>query len=151
MKRFITLVLMVCLLLSGCAMGEKGRELRQIGRTLGVDLSAGTLERFEDSHGGFHGDGVTSAEVALAGLAEKLEEIPGWRPLPMTENAAKALERCGGAGGAAAEGFYYLYDRHGESEDPYDDSQLDRRYSWNFTIAVYDSRLGRLYYCEMDT
>ena len=48
-------------------------------------------------------------------------------------------------------GFYYLYDRHSDSRDPYDDSLLHQRYSWNFTAAVYDSGAGRLYYYEFDT
>lgn len=48
-------------------------------------------------------------------------------------------------------GFYYLYDRHSDSRDPYDDSLLHQRYSWNVTAAVYDSGAGRLYYYEFDT
>ena len=71
MKRFLTLMLLVLALLAGCGTGGgEGRELRRIGRALGVDVSGGTLARFEDSHGGFHGDGLTAAEVELDGLEE---------------------------------------------------------------------------------
>ena len=137
---------------TGCGIdGGEGWALRRIGRALGVDLSGGTLARFEDSHGGFHGDGLTAAEVELDGLEEGLADAPGWRPLPMTENAAQALQMFQEEGGAPEGGFYYLYDRHRQSQDPYDDSQLHQRFSWNFTLAVYDSGAGRLYYYEFDT
>ena len=85
LKRFLTLMLLVLALLAGCGIdGGEGWALRRIGRALGVDLSGGTLARFEDSHGGFHGDGLTAAEVELDGLEEGLADAPGWRPLPMT-------------------------------------------------------------------
>ncbi len=130
MKRFLTLILIFLAVIAGCGgLGgpREGKELRQIGRALDLDLSGGTLVRFEDDHGGFHGDGKTVAEVALDSLAEELEGAP------------------------VEEGFYYLCDRHSESVDPYDDSKLHERYSWNFTAAVYDSGSGRLYYYEFDT
>lgn len=155
MKRFLTfalIVLVVFYALSGCGkVSGEGRELSQIGRELGVDLFSGTLIRFEDSHGGFHGDGLTAAEVGLEGLAAGLADAPGWKPLPMSENAARAVGLCGDEGASIEEGFYFLYDRHSESKDPYDDTELCDRYSWNFTAAVYDSRQGRLYYYKLDT
>lgn len=154
MKRFLTLILIFLAVIAGCGgLGgpREGKELRQIGRALDLDLSGGTLLRFEDDHGGFHGDGKTVAEVALDSLAEELEGAPGWRPLPMTDSAARAVRLCGEGGAPVEEGFYYLCDRHSESVDPYDDSQLHERYSWNFTAAVYDSGSGRLYFYEFDT
>lgn len=154
MKRILTLVLIVLAVAAGCGGLDgprEGRELRQIGRALDLDLSAGTLVRFEDDHGGFHGDGKTVAEVALDGLEEELKGAPGWHPLPMTDSAAQAVRLCEEGGGQAEAGFYYLYDRHSGSADPYDDSEFHKRYSWNFTAAVYDSGSGRLYFYEFDT
>ena len=154
MKRFLILILILLAAAAGCGgLGgtREGKELQQIGRTLGLDLSAGTLVRFEDDHGGFHGDGLTAAEVELDGLEEELEGVPGWRTLPMTDSAAQAVRLCEAEGGQAEEGFYYLYDRHSESVDPYDDSELHERYSWNFTVAVYDSGSVLLYFYELDT
>ena len=101
MKRFLTLILIFLAVLAGCSgLGgpREGKELRQIGRALDLDLSGGTLVRFEDSHGGFHGDGKTVAEVALDSLVEELEGAPGWRPLPMTDSAARAVRLCGEGG-----------------------------------------------------
>ena len=49
------------------------------------------------------------------------------------------------------QGCYYFRDRHGESQDPTDESGLFNRGSWNFTLAIYDSQTGTLYYYELDT
>ena len=155
MKRFLTFVLLVFAVLNAIS-GWKGgsvadRNLIRTGKALGLDLSGGTLLHFEDSHGGFHNDGLTSAEIELDGLAEELTDAPGWRSLPMSGNAAQALSMCGVEGTTVSQGYYYLYDRHSESCDPYDDAELCGRYSWNFTMAVYDSGNGRLYFYALDT
>lgn len=154
MKRFLTFMaalLAVLYVLSGGGRSDEDRDLFRIGRALGLDLSAGTLLRIEDSHGGFHGDGLTSAEIELDGLSERLANAPGWRVLPMSQNAARAVGMFGAEGTAVKEGWYYLYDRHSESSDPYDDTNLCSRASWNFTAAIYDSQQGRLYFYKFDT
>lgn len=154
MKRFLTLCLIVFAViygLFGCGGGSgEGRELSRIGQALDLDLSGGTLIRFVDDHGGFHGDGLTAAEVEIGGLEETLAGTLGWRPLPASKHMAQALRLCGLEELPEA-GFCYLYDRHSDSRDPYDDAQLHQRYSWNFNAAVYDSGRGRLYFYRFDT
>lgn len=149
MRRFLTLCLLL-LLAAGCAAGRPPSQLKRIGRALDLDLSGGTVARFEDSHGGFLGDGLTAAEVDIGGLEEALSAAPGWRPLPPSENTARALQLCG-LEALPEEGYCYLYDRHSDSTDPYDDARLHQRGSWNFTAAVYDSGRGRLYFYRFDT
>lgn len=57
-----------------------------------------------------------------------------------------------GAGAAqATDGFWYVYDRHDECDDPYSDAALFGRYSINVTAAVYDRAAHTLYYFELDT
>lgn len=124
-----TILALFCALfcaLSACG-GENGaeQELRRVEDALDLDLSGGTLERFEDSHGGFHGDGLTAAEVTVEGLVEELANAGGWRPLPMSNSAAQAIRLC--------------------------EAQVYSRFSYNFTMAVYDSGNGRLYFYELDT
>lgn len=161
MKRFLTCFLLFAALLfcsvplcvyalPGCGEGNwEDQRMHRINEALGVSLSSGTLVRYEDSHGGFHGDGLTAAEVDVKGLERDLAGAPGWKPLPMPENAARAVRLCGEEGASVKEGFYYLYDS--QSDDPYDDTGLHSRYSWNFTAAVYDSGRGRLYFYKFDT
>lgn len=153
-----TIFVLFCSLLyalSACG-GENGTEqdLRLVEKALNLDLSGGILERFEDSHGGFHGDGLTVAVVAVNDLDGTLADAEGWKPLPMSNSAAQAVQLCEEDGEAVeetAEGYYYLYDRHSQCEDHYDDAQLHSRYSYNFTAAVYDSGQGKLYFYKFDT
>lgn len=153
MKRFLTLALAMFAVfygLFGCgSVNEEERQLSRMGKELGLDLSAGTLVSFEDDHGGFHGDGTTFAEIDLDRPVEGLAEVPGWRPLPLSENAERAVRICWTEAVLPGKGFYYLYDR--QSENPYDDTDLHDRYSWNFTIAIYDSQSDWLYYYQLDT
>lgn len=87
MKRFFALLLALLLLLPACApdAGDSdARTLKRIGKALSLDLSAGTLERLENTHGGFHGDGRTAAEITLPGLAAPApigEHGPGPAPV----------------------------------------------------------------------
>lgn len=160
----LLLALGAFLLLSACNGGGQGsRELIQVGRTLGLHLTGGTLVYFEDSHGGFHGDGQTVAEIAIDGLAAELAQAEGWHALPMTGNAARAIYGDGESGPLShrengdglfpeiGQGCYYFYDYHSQSEEPYDDTELYGRASWNFTVAAYDSEHGRLYFYQLDT
>lgn len=153
MKRFLTLILAMLAAfygVFGCSsVSEEERRLSRMGKELGIDLSAGTLVSFEDDHGGFHGDGTTYAEIDLNGPVEGLAEVPGWRPLALSENAERAIRLCWTEAVLPGIGFYYLFDR--QSENPYDDTDLHDRYSWNFTIAVYDSGSDWLYYYQLDT
>ena len=48
-------------------------------------------------------------------------------------------------------GYYMFEDRHSESKDSRDDSELFDRYSFNFSIAIYDCDTDKLYYFEFDT
>jgi hypothetical protein len=128
---------------------------------LGLDLSQGTVTRQEDSHGGFHGDGSTFTVLTFDAEAQQtLEgEMGGdcWHPLPMTENVAQAVEclvldeNDTRLIPEVEQGYYYFRDRNRESQDPADDGALFDRYSYNFTLAVYDSETGTLYYFELDT
>ena len=161
-------VMVLILPLTGCGAAVMGamtvmKQLADVSgiSSLGLDLSAGTVVREEDTHGGFHGDGRAFAVVTFD--AEDREALEadmngdGWHPLPMTENAARAVrELAAGEDGKRlfpkiTQGCYYFRDRHSQSTDPEDDSGLFSRSSLNFTMAVYDSETGTLYYFELDT
>jgi hypothetical protein len=161
------LALALLLALSSCQSRQLAEGLREILDAtggmdcLGLDLSQGTVTRQEDSHGGFHGDG--SAFTVVTFDAEDRQTLEGemdgdcWHPLPMTENVAQAVERLALDEDDAplipevAQGYYYFRDRSSASQDPADDSALFDRYSYNFTLAAYDSETGTLYYYELDT
>lgn len=135
-----------------------------VSKYLGIDCSRGTVNKAIDTHGGFHGDGDTFIEIQF--LNEEFEnricESEGWSKLPLTENLHIVIYGVANdemisepwVAGEIPEirnGYYYFEDRHFESKNIYDDSEIFERASRNYTIAVYDADAMILYYCEEDT
>lgn len=130
--------------------------LERVERRLDISLPCGLVEQAWDSHGGFHGDGET-----LAVIATELTRPQGqyWHSLPLTDNLKNLLSRSGLEGmdvmaqtvPGIEHGFYYFRDRHSESQDPASDDGILDRYSYNLTLAVYDSGTGTLYVWLLDT
>lgn len=118
-----------------------------------------------DTHGGFHGDGFYYLILDCSENKQvALENVSGWETLPLSENLA--LIMYGGHkdgmwyGYNLAEdanippienGYYIFKDRHSDSSDSADDSELFNRHSFNFSIAIYDSDTDIMYYFEFDT
>lgn len=134
--------------------------IQKIATLLSVEITQAELLQYEDSHGGFQGDGSTLARIRCK---LDISESPYWHPLPAGETIREALY--GGPTHAAffqsdggepvvpeiESGQYFFYDRHPTAQVPEDDSQLFRRGSYNFTLAVYDEDAKILYYFELDT
>ncbi len=161
-RRMFETVLAVALslLLNACSPESQRRDA--IGDILGLRLSGGTEVLYEDTHGGFHGDGYTRAVYDFEeDLAEAIAENQGWTALPTTSGLIPLLN--GSAGGPferregvpffpqSKEGFYYFRDRHSEAVDDREEGRWDSRSSWNFTLAIYDKATCRLYYVAFDT
>lgn len=172
-KKIFCLTLFVVLgaaLLVGCRGYNR---LEYISDTLGVDVSHGTVLDSQDSHGGFHGDGLLAVTISLTQeqaqpLLSQFERLSAWHPFPLPENLTTALygKTTTGYSQAAlireestdtllvpeiSNGWYYFYDRHSQAEDPLDDSPLFSRASYNCTIAIFDADTLTLYFFEIDT
>ena len=172
MKRtlaLITALLTLILSLAGCGTGRDA--LSRIAGALELDLSGAKVEADRDSHGGFHGDGVRFVVLDCSShpMGEEIAANDRWRPLPVSENVGILLY--GGPGWApvvkiddydrgvydeplfpeVTNGWYYFYDRHDNARDPYSDANVLNRYSYNFTVAVYDRDTDTLYFCKLDT
>lgn len=118
-----------------------------------------------DTHGGFHGDGSYYLILDCSNNKEKaLEIVEDWNKLPLSENLN--LIMYGGNKDGVTYGYelaeeahipkiengYYIFeDRSSESTDSADDTELFDRYSFNFSIAIYDSDTDKIYYFEFDT
>ena len=48
-------------------------------------------------------------------------------------------------------GYYYFLDRHDEAIYYNSDENVLNRFSYNFTIALYNEETNKLYYYELDT
>lgn len=88
MKRLLIilpLAVLLCGILTGW-LGGSGME-RHLEKQLGIDLPAGAAITYEDSHGGFHGDGVLTVVVECSdpdkaeGLIDDISQR--WRESPI--------------------------------------------------------------------
>lgn len=135
-----------------------------VSKYLGIDCSRGIANEYIETHGGFLGDGDTFIEIQFLNndFEKRICESEGWNKLPLTENLEIIIHgvsdeerdrepRVVGEIPEIKNGYYYFEDRYYESTDKYDDSEVFERYSYNYTIAIYDADTMILYYCEEDT
>lgn len=150
----LSLALALCLLLGGCG-GAKKDELHTLCTDVGLNLNSARVLSDDDSHGGFHGDGVRLAVICFDEAADEalLESADGWSLLPLSDAVSRLLyEQIEGIYPSdarmarVANGWWYFLDRAADQSRP-----LNARYSYNFTAAIYDADTNTLYYCKVDT
>lgn len=128
--------------------------LRGIDKTLGLDLSAGTVVESQDTHGGMGNDGETFVVVRFPD--DRLEEqLAGWKPLPLSPELERLRQMAQDNAypiPAGTEGCYWVRDDQNRA-DPSDGSHIfdGDRLSYNCALAVYDRENRTLYYYELDT
>ena len=135
------------------------RSTNELTNYCGIDFSGGYVINATDSHSGFLGDGTTYVEIAYydEAVAENIAQNGRWKPLPVSDDIYKVIytdhfEAIRNYGiPKIKNGYYFFYDRSDEATDPYDETKFYDRYSYNFTVALYDNDTNRLYYIEADT
>lgn len=159
-KRFFLLipaaVIVACAAL-WAVTGASGTEGHLESR-LGLSFPTGTEIVCEDSHGGFHGDGVLAAIVRFPDSQAGEEVIRSiaeqWTPLPVQEDwmekfqvvwtdYAKTLD----ALPQNTEGFWFYRDRYKER---YGEVCYPNPVMQNCTFAMLDAETGLLYVLEVD-
>lgn len=165
----ILLTLILLLTMTGCSSEKTSNVLSEISKTIGVDVSAGAVISESDSHGGFHGDGDAVIEIQFAdtSFSDQIEDNEEWNAMPLTENLTALVYGIHTETSSIGpmihaddnvpvvpeieNGYYYFRDRHSQSTDPKDDTNILSRVSYNFTIAIFDADANILYYLELDT
>lgn len=89
MQKFIFGIGMISVMLftlTACG-GEDPTE--KISQTLSIDVSAGEELSSSDTHGGFHGDGISCVALQFSGsqVADAIAASAAWVPLPLDETA----------------------------------------------------------------
>ena len=159
-KRFFLLipaaVIVACAALWAIS-GASGTK-RHLESRLGLSFPTGTEIVCEDSHGGFHGDGVLAAIVRFpdsqAGEKVIRSIAKQWTPLPVMEDwrekfqvvwtdYAKTLD----ALPQNIEGFWFYRDRYKER---YGEVCYPNPVMQNCTFAMLDAETGLLYVLEVD-
>ena len=162
MKKISAIIILSALLfaLASCAFDS------QSDNYFGFSKQIFTVVEEQDTHGGWLGDGSYYLILDCSNNVDRaMKNIEGWNSLPLSENL-NLIMYGGEKDGVSYDGYnlseeahmpviengyYYFEDRHSEASDPSDDSGLFSRYSYNFTVAVYDIDSNRFYYFEFDT
>lgn len=156
---FLLIPVAVCLVCVSLWMFSKpsGTE-RHLESRLGLSLPAGTEITCEDSHGGFHGDGVLAAVVRLpdsqAGKETVQSAAEEWKPLPVKEDWMDQFRQMWaeheeplGPLPQNADGFWFYRDRY---QEKYGESCSFNPVMQNCTFAMLDADSGLLYVLEVD-
>lgn len=144
------------------------KPLFDISEMIGIEILDEDMNMINhiETHGGFHGDGTTFYSMEITNN-DTVEEIKSeWKELPLTENLTALVygleDETSSIGPYISEdgealfpkvknGYYYFYDRHSDSKDHFDDTNVLARHSFNFVIAIFDTDTNRLYYSKFDT
>ena len=154
MKKILS-IFILCLIV-GCSLENKqGTILKRME----INDSKCKIEKDIDNHKGFLGDGDYFAKINCS----KINLSKNWKKLPLSDslNQIVQMEQCDADGCKniykkfsipnIKNGYYYFLDRHNESKNKHDDTDLNNRSSWNFTLAILDSDTNTIYYYELDT
>ena len=127
-----------------------------------VDYQKAKLVSEYDTHGGFHGDGVSCRSYRVdEALAERLEQSEYWRDFPLAEevellvygneDGGQYVQSDGLTSPRIAQGRWYFRDRFPQAADPYDERAVFTRAAFNFTVGLYDREQKLLHVLKMDT
>jgi len=140
---------------------EKSVNKKDIEDHYAIDLKGAEIISYDDTHGGFFGDGERFVVFDVSEWDKKEEVTAKWEGLPLTENlelimyGGKKDEMTYGFNFAEKNGIpaiidgkYFFYDRLHEN---YSDRDLFSGASFNFTVFMYDNNTHKLYMLEVDT
>lgn len=165
-------LLPVCAALAICLVVFRQKPLqKQISEEIGVDVTHAEILSEMDTHGGFHGDGVSCVVLQLDEPARDAIKAQEWKSMPMDQTTEILLygvtqETPDGAYTYGPylsgednqplvpqiqDGYYLLLDRHSAAKPDQDPAEILQRGSQNLTVALYDDATGILYVCKLDT
>ena len=151
----------MCVVLAAC--GHKTPQ-EIVLKALDVDVSGGAEISYEDTHGGFPADGKTSIILQFNdnSVLDAIKKDPKWKVFPLDETTQAlvyGLENDASQTGPflsngdgnlmvpeIQNGYYILIDRHSEK-----DKNILERYSFNFTVGLYDVDTNIMYFFKLDT
>lgn len=157
-RKRIYVALSACLLLALMAFAfqsSEGWQRRGLLRVLGLSsVRRYTVTAHTDSHGGFHNDGDEYFELASipSRHIEAAQDPDGWQTGPPPQKIIDCLSAHTDLGNTG--GFYWFFlDRQSglKGQKGLDAAFSRERFSYNFTLALYDPVRQRLYCLISDT
>lgn len=159
MKKIIQLLILAVIfgcILAGCDLAEPASR-----DYFGFDLSKYTVVEKDSTHRALNGDGFYYLILDCSDDTDSARKIvEDWERLPLAEPLKAVMNTVFGEDSTVMDeahwpntenAVYKFFDRHTEATDPSDPSELMDRYSYNFTVALYDLDTDTMYYFEMDT
>ncbi len=159
---YFLLVICVIIFFIGLDFNMKKNRIKTMSERIEINIDECQIEKREDTHSGFLGDGETFVKMSCPNL--KYEELSGnWKELPLSDSLSQAthLKQCMDGGckdiyeryliPTTINGYYYFLDRHSEAKEKHDDSIINERSSYNFTLAIIEKETNIIYYYELDT
>ena len=151
----ILFTFIIIFLLVGC----KEYKVSTILKNIEINNETCKIVKQSDSHDYFHGDGEYFAKIKCSkesNLSNNWKKLPLTKPLEEVTKMANCSNECKNfyqryKVPKITNGYYYFNDRHYKSTDKFDDTNLNNRASWNFTLALFDIDNNVIYYYEMDT
>ena len=162
MKKTISFIMIAALIftLSACGTNDNNKKtILDISEMLDIEISQESVIGKQNDDNGF-----VSLEITDTNTVDEIKSE--WKELPLTENLTALVygleDETSSIGPYISEdgealfpkvenGYYYFYDRHSESKDHFDDTNVLSRHSFNFVIAIFDTDTNRLYYSKFDT
>ena len=143
---------------------EKKGKSDEVAKILGLDVSMGEEISNYDTHGGFHGDGTTCIAYHFDDdtILEEIRSSSQWSEFPLDDTVQALVyglsDETTQIGPMLNDneghpivpeirnGYYLLIDRQNDAA-----ADILDRYSFNFTLGLYDTDTNTLYFCELDT
>lgn len=157
MKKTLFIILLCEVMILGLTGCNNNSTMDYINQKINIDISKCDTIADKDGHSFVQVDCSNNKE-------EIINQVNEWNDLPLSENL-QLIMYGGEKDGITYEyelakkegipriknGYYLFVDRHNESKDTDSDIDLFNRYSFNFTIVLYDKDTNNLYYYEFDT
>ncbi len=163
MKRWISAIgvlIVFAFLLTACGPNSTRNA---VSEALGLDVSGGKEVSDYDTHSG-NGDGASCIAIRFddAAVLEEIKKNAKWKSFPLDETVqalvygvSDEISSIGpflndGTGNPLVpeiqNGYYLLIDRHADQG-----TDILERYSFNFSLGLYDADTNTLYFCRLDT
>ncbi len=164
MKRTFGMIFVFIVLIFTVTFCSEKNEHDDISKELGIDVSAGREISSSDTHGGFHGDGISYIALQFSDdtVLEDIKSNSAWKSFPLDETVQALVYGVSDEASSIGpflndnegnpivpeiqNGYYLLIDRQTNEE-----TDILSRPSFNLTVGLYDTDTNILYCCELDT
>ena len=162
MKKKVKIVLLILLLLMILYVIQDllfGRKY-WIGKVIEIWVPLISRSEYEDTHGGFHGDGDSIDKIYFNDFQakiflKKVKKNKNWRKLPVTHELYTRIQyNLDGFNITIPEienGYWFFKNRYTDAANVYDENGIYNVGAFNYSVGIYDQDTNILWFYECDT